>query len=366
MIKTYSYKLYNNEKYLKKYEEWISICRFVYNCAIETKEESYKKGVKISHFDLCKQLTEAKREITFLNKVNSQTLQAVLERLDLGYKKFYSDLKAGKNCSKPKWAKKGKFQTLVFKQGIKKTIKGFILPSFGEVKVFNKEWNFNGKIKQAKLTKKADGLYMNVIVENENINRENQSENIAALDMGIRYFLVTSDGEYLENPKHLFKYLKELRVQQRKLSRCKKKSNNFYKQSVKVARIYKKVTDTRNDFLHKISSDLANRYSTIVVENLNIAEMSKNSRFSKHILDCSWGKFFELLSQKTNVVKVNPAYTSQECSKCGYTCRENRPTQSLFSCIKCGHEANADEDACQVLLKRYSEGASSVNANVGH
>lgn len=264
---------------------------------METKEESYRKGLKLSHFDLCKQLTEAKKEFTWLSKVNAQSLQAVLERLDLGYKKFFTDLKTGKKCSKPRWAKKGKFQTIVFKQGnlmklggsLRRTEKGFLLPSFGEVKVFNKEQQFEGIIKQAKLTKKADGLYLNVVVETAKPDRENQPDNIAAIDMGINCFYVTSDGEFVDNPKHLFQYLKQLRIENRKLSRMKKGGNNFRKQVKVLQLLHQKVSRVRKDFLHKKSRYLADNYGTIIREDLNISKMVKGSNYAKHILDCSWG-----------------------------------------------------------------------------
>ena len=93
MIKTYTYKLYSNKKYLSKYDEQISVCRYVYNLGREVREEAFKKGVKLNYFDLAKQLTEAKKEFTWLKKVHSQTLQASLERLEEGYKKFFTDLK---------------------------------------------------------------------------------------------------------------------------------------------------------------------------------------------------------------------------------------------------------------------------------
>lgn len=234
------------------------------------------------------------------------------------------------------------------------------------MKVFNKKYKFNGQIRQAKLTKKVDGLYLSIIVETDNIIRENQSDNIVSLDMGISRFITSSDGEVIDNPKHLFKYQKKLRIEQRRLSRKNKKSKNFKRQVKVVAKLHKKVYDTRLDFLHKISTKFANEYSKIVIEDLNIPKMVKNTNIAKHILDCSWGKFFELLGTKTEVVKINPAYSSQECSKCGHICKENRPTQSIFSCVKCKHTANADDDACLVLLKRYMEGASSFKANVEH
>src|SRR5690606_28629322 len=103
-------------------------------------------------------------------------------------------------------------------------------------------------------------------------------------------------------------------------------------------------------------------YSTVIREDLNIYSMSKNTKFSKHISDCSWGTFFELLEYKTNVIKVNPAYTSQKCSKCGHTCKENRKTQSLFECIKCGFTENADLNGSLNILEL---GQQLMEVNVG-
>jgi putative transposase len=179
--------------------------------------------------------------------------------------------------------------------------------------------------------------------------------------MGINFFLTTSDGEFVENPKHLFNYLKELRVENRKLSRMKKGGNNWKKQVKVLQLLHQKISRVRKDFLHKQSRGLANNYSTVIREDLNISKMVKDSKLAKHILDCSWGLFFELLEYKTNIVKVNPAYSSQTCSKCKHTSKENRKTQSLFECINCGYTENADLQATFNLLQR---GQSLMGAKI--
>ena len=369
MIKTYTYKIKPNKALEQKFEEQLGICRYVYNLGIEVREESFKKGIWINYYNLSKQLTVAKREFEWLRQPHSLTLIAILERLELGYKKFFADLKKGNKTSKPKWAKKNKWKSLPFKQGNVRTNKPdlrfeeggkFNLPKFGKIKVFKSKVP-KGEIRTASIIKEADGLYLKVVVKEQDIEQIRENQSICSIDMGIKHFLVTSDGEYFENPRHMFQYLKELRVENRKLSRMKKGGSNYKKQVKVLQRLYLKISRVRKDFLHKQSRYLANNYSTVVREDLQISKMVKGSKLAKHILDCSWGTFFELLEYKTNVVKVNPAYTSQECSNCGHTCKENRKTQSLFECVKCNFTMNADEQACINILQR---GQSLMEANV--
>lgn len=355
MIRTYTYKVYSNKKVEKKFNQWLGITRYVYNLAKETKEVAYQGGVRLSNYDLQKQFTQCKKEFDWLSTVHSQTLQESIERLDKSFKNFFD-----KRSKYPKWASKKSWKSFGFKQGnitstnplgdIKQTEKGFKLPKFGVVKVHNNR-KIDGKIKTVRLIRKADGIYLHVTAEIQDI-QYCTNENQVGIDMGIKYFMVTSDGEYFDNPKFLEKQLKKLRVEQRSLSRKKKGSNRFKKQVEVVARLYKKVSDCRKDFLHKTSTYIAANYSYVAIENLDITKMVKG-RFSRQINNVSWGTFFEMLEYKcNNLVRVNPAYTSQQCSKCGHTCKENRVTQSIFRCVSCGHEDNADLDAAKTIEGR--------------
>lgn len=348
MIRTYTYKLYSKKKVEAKFSRWLDGTRYVYNLAKETKETAYQAGVNLSCYDLHKQLTECKKEFSWLRDINAQTFQCVIERLDRSYKNFFS-----KRAKYPKWAKKKDWRSFGFKQALnslRQDSSGFLLPKFGKVKVFNNR-KIDGQIKTARLIRKADGIYLNVVAEVVD-KTYYTNENQVGLDMGIRYFCVTSDGEFIDNPKFLTKQLKKLRVEQRKLSRQVKFSNRWRKQVNVIARLHKKVTDARKDFLHKKSTYFATNYSNIAIENLNIVGMVRGN-LSRHINDVSWGTFFDMLEYKANnLVRVNPAYTSQECSKCGHTCKENRVTQSIFKCVSCDHEDNADLDAAKVIEGR--------------
>lgn len=354
-MRTYTYKLYNNHSYQRKFKRWIGVCRLVYNLGKECKEIAYNQfGVTLDKHDLIKQLPALKEEYDWIKEVNAQTLQAVIERLDDSFNRFFN------GAGYPKWAQKYKYRSFKFKQGVKRTNKGFKLRKFGEVKVFNNERAFNGTIKGAIMIRKADGLYLHVIVKSEN-TKSSESQGVIGIDMGITYFCTLSNGEHIENPKHLNKYLNQLRIENRSLARKKKGSNNWIKQVKKLRRIHKKVVDTRRDFLHKISSRLAEKYSTVIVEDLNISGMNR-SQLSRHINDCGWGTFFKMLDSKTNLKKVDPKYTSQTCAKCGSVDRNNRKTQSEFKCVECGYSDNADVNAAK-NIKRL--GHEPCGDNVG-
>lgn len=366
---SYTFKIKTTPKIIQKFEEHLNTTRAVYNLAKETKEYAYSKGVSLGKYDLMKQLPELKKEFTWIKEISSQTLQIVIERLDNGYNRFFADLKKGKTTSIPHWAKKKNWVSIGFQQnglnGIHPTLRfekdgKFNLPKLGKIKIF-KSREINGNIKRATVIKKADGWYLQIVTDYEIQKCDNQAE--LGIDLGIKYFVVTSDGQFFENIRTIAKYARQLRIQNRSLARKKKYSKNFYKQVKLIKSIYLKIQRTREDYLHKVSRELANNYQYIFIENLNIKEMLQNKNYSKAISDVGWYKFSEYLKYKTNLIKVDAKYTSQECNNCGHIAKENRPNQETFKCVKCSHEGNADFEASLTILKR---GQSLIKANAEH
>lgn len=350
-MKTYEFKIKIRDALKNKIENQLGCTRLVYNLALETKEESFKKGVKLSKFDLIKQLPELKKEFKWLSNVHSQTLQGTIERLEKGYEKFFSDLKKGITTSKPKFAKKKKWSSVEYKSSAVKYAGNSELniSKIGRVKFF-KSRKIEGEIKIVRIVKKADGYYLNIVTDKDFDKCDNQAT--VGIDLGIKYHLVTSDGEYFENIKTFKKFQERLRIENRKLSRKKRFGKNFYKQVERLKLLHLKISRVRKDYLHKVSTTLYKNYSTIVCEDLNISQMIQQKGFSKDISDASWSAFMEMLSYKTNLVKVDAKYSSQECNSCGHISKENRPTQELFKCIKCGHSGNADHEASITILNR--------------
>jgi putative transposase len=376
---TYTFKIKATSKLEKVFQEYLDTTRCVYNLAKETKEYAYSKGVSLGKFDLIKQLPELKKEFKWISNVQSNSLQGVIERLYKSYDKYFDDLKSGSiakakaeylskhsevnwgkyhNIGKPKWAKKRDWKSVEFKQGglgySKQALRfekdgKFNLPKIGKVKIF-KSREVYGKIKLARIVKKADGWYLQIVTDHEVPKCDNQAQ--AGIDVGVKHFVVTSDGKFFENIKTTKKYAEKLAEAQRRLTLKTKGSKNFYKEVEKVKRIYLKIQRVREDYLHKVSREMANNYQYVFAEDLDVKKMVKDKNYSKSISDVSWGKFLEYLEYKTNLTKVDAKYTSQECSKCGHISKENRPTQEKFKCVKCQHSGNADFEASLTIKKR--------------
>lgn len=168
--------------------------------------------------------------------------------------------------------------------------------------------------------------------------------------MGLSHLYIDSNGKFIENPKHFKKYEIQLRIENRSLSRKKKGSNSWKKQAKRLSRLHNTISNVRKDYLHKESTKIAKQNSIVYLEDLNVSAMSKNKNLSKHILDCGWSAFRTMLEYKTNVIAINPKFTSQTCNECSTIDSKSRLSQSEFVCTKCGHISNADVNAAKNIL----------------
>lgn len=347
LIKTYKYKLKLRRDQQELMNSWIGASRFVYNLALETKITAYRGGISLSKFDLMKQLP-ALKDVDWIKSVPAQSLQSVIERLDVAYQKFF------KGGGFPKFAKKDEYKSILFKS-VKQTERGFVLPKIGEVRVF-KDRMPEGKLKTASVIKEHNAFYICVAFEYQSKNLYPVSESQAVgIDMGIAYFSVDSNGCFVQNPKHTKRYEKWVRVKNRSLAKKKKGSVNYIKTKIELGKLHHKIANVRKDFLHKTSFKYVKENSLIVCEDLKVSNMVKNTHLSKHISDVSWRNFFSMLKYKTasfekEFVQVSPKHTSQKCGICNHIAKENRVSQSLFKCVSCGYEQNADWNAANNIL----------------
>jgi len=351
--KTYKFKLKltNNQK--NRIDNWINTCRAVYNLALETKSTTYKSHrISLSCFDLIKQLFELRNEFDWIKDVPYGSLQDVIERLDKAYISFF------KGRGFPKFIDKARYNSITFKLIKIDTHNRVKLPKIGSIKYFNSQ-EIKGELRRATITRENNNYYISILTKQKTSDLPYlcDSQTKIGLDMGITNFLVTSDGEYINNPRFLEKSLKQLRVEQRSLERKTQGSSNYYKQNKVVSKLYNKTKNQRKDFLDKFSTKLVLENDLLAIEELGVEGMRKDKNVSRLISDVGWGMFFEKLKYKTDwyggcIEGVNPAFTSQTCNICGYIDKKNRLTQSKFKCIKCGYEENADLNASKNILDR--------------
>lgn len=312
--------------------------------ALEIRNHVYNSQKKSIHkYTLMGQLPSLREGFVWIKDVPAESLQGSIDRMDNSYKQFF------RGANFPKFASKKSYKSILFKTA---RVSGnfIVIPKMGKVRMF-KDSEIIGRLKTATIKIEPNGFFVYIACDNvpKKFNSENQT---IGLDMGISKFCVTSGGDIIENPRHFQKYERKLRIANRSLDRKKKGSKRWDKQVSRLALIHQKISNDRVDFLHKESTKIAKNNSVVVVEDLDVSCLSKNKNFSKSIHDCGWGMFRTMLEYKTNVVRVAPKFSSQECNSCGCIDRGNRPTQSEFKCTRCGHTDNADINAAKNILSR--------------
>jgi putative transposase len=186
------------------------------------------------------------------------------------------------------------------------------------------------------------------------------------IDVGVQTFAAFSDGTEIPNARIYPKAQAELRRAQRRVARRKKGSNRRRKAVVLLQKVHQRIASKRSDFLHQHSTAVIRKYGTIVVEALNVAGMSR-SNLAKQILDCSWSEWFRQLAYKAEeagrqFIAVDPKYTSQTCSACGFVHKDNRKTRADFVCLACGHRDNADYNGAVNILARNEPSFANLSA----
>jgi putative transposase len=356
-LKAFKYRIYPNKEQKSLINKTFGCVRFVYNWGLNKRIELYSNSKeKISTIELTNLMaSELKKEKEWLNDVPAHPLQMALRNLDSAYTKFFKEKKGF-----PKYKNKKSKQSYQQPQNTRVDFKNnkINITRLGNVNcIFDR--TFEGKIKTSTVSKnKCKQYFISVLVElDENIPLKTKinPETSIGIDLGIKTFATLSNGIKIENPQYYRKLEKKLKKLHKRLSRKKKNSKNKEKTKLKLAKIYNKITNQRNDFLHKLTFKLThdNQVNTIIMEDLNIMGMLKNHKLSKSISDVSWGEFYRQLQYKCewygkNLIKIGRFEpSSQICSECGYRHKELKLSEREWICSKCGTTHDRDENAAK-------------------
>lgn len=354
MYKARKYRIYPTSSQKELIHKHCGSVRFLYNLVLETKTMAYLGSkVNLSRYDLQKQVVDLKKELPWLKETNSQSLQAALLDLDTAYSNFFKG-----RADFPKFKKKSNRGSFNVPQNVKVEDGKLIIPKFKEGIKIKLHRDLVGTIKQATVSFTPTGKYFVSILcetKEEIPTKVPITENTTiGIDLGIKDFAITSDGEVFENPKYLRKAQSKLKYVQRKYSKHKGKRTKK-----KLAKLHEDVVNKRKDFLHKVSSKLISENQTIALETLAVKNMVKNHNLAQAISDAGWSTFVSMLEYKAdwygkNILKIgrfDPS--SKTCSNCGTINKELTLKDREWTCSSCSTVLDRDINAA-INIKSFA------------
>jgi putative transposase len=352
--KGYKFRLYPTQTQESYLAQCFGCSRFVYNHFLRLTTDAYAESKKhLKYGDTAKLLTTLKKDeqYSWLTEVNSQSLQQTLKDLESAFVRFFKKL-----GSFPVFKKKRNRQSFRVPQHWSITHDGMLkLPKMQPIKMVQHR-KIEGTPSRVTISKTPTGkYYASILVEYEPDEAHEHGGKIGA-DLGLKDFLITSDGKKYPNPRFYKRALKRLKRLQRSLSRKVKGSNNRNKQRQLVAKAHEKVANQRLDMQHKLSLQLTCENQVVAVEDLQIKGMVKNHKLAQAISDASWGQFLTMLEYKgklygCEIRKLDRFFpSSKRCSKCGYIHENLTLNIREWVCPECDAHHDRDINASTNIL----------------
>ena len=352
----YCFRIYPTDKQKDLFVKTFGCARSIYNKMLADKIEHYKKTQKM----LNNTPAQYKKKFPYFKEVDSLALANAQINLQTAYKNFFQNPKTGFPNFKSKKNSRRSYTTNIVNNNIELKNGRLKLPKSGWVRIKQHREIPEGYIlKSVTVSQIGSGkFYASILFEYEEEITNKEPQSFLGMDYSMHDLYVDSEGNKGEY-EHLYRKSEEkLKKEQRKLSLMKKGSKNRAKQRIKVAKVHEKIANSRKDFMHKKSRQIANVYDCVCIENLDMKAMSKCLNFGKSVHDNAYGRFIEILSYKLQkqgkyLVEVDKFYpSSQLCSVCGY---QNKETKDLsireWICPHCGTRHDRDINAAVNLLK---------------
>lgn len=383
---TYQYKLRPTAGQASQMSAWLDMLRAQYNWLLGERFDWWEMnrcGVnacpltcsiavpkeKPNYYQQKRSLTTLKVERPWYKRVQSQVLQEMVKRVELAFGRFIKGDANGKRSGRPRFKKQGRYRTFTFPQMKADCIQDgrIVFPKLGAVKLIQHRPIPDGFIlKTATVTRKADGWHVGLLLECKAVPELSPSIELAnsvGIDVGLKDFLATSEGEYVGIPQFFRKSERKLAKLQRQLARQVKGSNRWRKQASRIAKLHLHITRQRKDFFSKTWDWLFSKYDVVAHEKLNIKGLAR-TRLAKSILDAAWGQFLEMGTFKAEkagklTAPVNPNSTSIDCSSCGEQVPKTLADRE-HSCPCCGLVLCRDVNAAINILNR-AVGCQALN-----
>ena len=361
ILKAYKVRLYPNEEQKIFFAKSFGCTRFIWNKMLSDKIEYYQT----TKTELKNTPAQYKKEFEWLKEVDSLALANVQQQLRGAYNKFFKQ-----GLGFPKFKKKGQrdsYTTNNQKGTVAITHNSVKLPKIGHINAKFPS-TINGLIKSATVSRTPTGKYFVSLLVETTADELPKTQSNIGIDLGLTDFIVLSSGTKVANPKFLSKLQDRLAKEQKILAKRREvakaanrklsDSRNYQKQKTKVAKVYEKITNTRKDFLHKLSFNIIKNHDVIAIEDLNVKGMVKNRKLAKAISDSSWSSFTTMLSYKAEwygkqLVKIDRWFpSSKTCSGCAHVLTKNGLPLSVRSwqCPSCLQYNDRDINASINIL----------------
>ncbi len=352
--RAYKFRFYPTNEQAKNLAQTFGCVRFVYNHGLELRTRAWQQEqISMSYEDTCAELTEFKKrpEVAFLNDVSAAVLQQSLRNLNRAFENFFD-----KRAKYPEFKKKFDKQSarygtnaFTFKDGKIKLAK--------QSEPLNLVWSRplpdDAHLISCTVSKdKAERYFISILVKTD-IQPLPQAEGQVGIDVGLTTLATLSNGQTIENPRHLKRQSRRLKIRQRCLSRKVKGSNNRNKARLEIARMHAKMSDSRTDYLHKLTTQTVNENQVIVVEGLAVANMMKNHNLAGAIGDAAWGEMFRQLKYKSewagrSYIELDRFFPgSKTCSACGHLLSHLNLSTREWDCPACNAHHDRDQNAAK-------------------